>query len=111
MPKSIAGAYAIAGTAIAIAIIVVAGSTVGVFGGGRQTMAAAEAAAQPALTQSRQAIDSAAATPGSAPVGGAESDTRGEREHEEDEHEEREHPERGRAERTGFLGFLRNGDD
>ncbi len=105
MPKSIAGAYAIAGSAIAIAIIVVAGSTVGLFGA-RPTTAPAEAAAQPTVTQASQALDFASAGAEGAPVGAAALGARGER-----EHEEREHAERGSAERTGFLGFLRNGDD
>ncbi|MCC6237295.1 MAG: hypothetical protein IT299_06955 [Dehalococcoidia bacterium] len=105
MPKSIAGAYAIAGTAIAIALIVVAGSTVGLFGG-RQAATGAEAAAQTVVTQSSLALDVAAAAPERAPGGATEFGTRGER-----EHEEREHAERGRVEGGGVFGFLRNDDD
>ncbi len=102
MPKSIAGAYAIAGSAIAIAIIVVAGSTVGLFGA-RPTRAPAEAAAQHAVTQASQAIDTTSAGAERAPFGAAAPGAHGEREHEERE--------RGSAERSGVLGFLRNGDD
>lgn len=113
MPKSIAGAYAIAGTAMAIAIIVVAGSTVGLFDG-RQGATGAEAAARTVDTQFSPVLDVAAAAPESA-RGASAFGARGEREHEEREHEEREYEEREHAERGrvdgGFFGFPHRGDD
>lgn len=104
MPKSIAGAYAVAGVAIAVAIIVVASSTVGLFGS-PPTTGAVEAAAQPATAQSAQAFGLSTGTAAEGiPAVATESGEGGEREHEEhEESEEREH--------TGFRRFFRGGDD
>lgn len=122
MPKSIAGAYAVAGAAIAVAIIVVASSTVGLFGG-PPPAGAVGVATQPGAAQSAQAIELSTGTvPEGNPAVAVESGGAGEREHEEyEEHEEhegregregREEGEEGEeGEHAGFLSFFRGDDD
>ncbi len=114
MQKQIASAWAVAGTAVAVAVVVVTGSTVGLFGAG------GEAAAQaPGTAVTTTLVAPAGAPTQLAPASGvalgsaqlttteaapAQYESRGEREHEEREHE-------GRERRSILTRFFSHDDD
>ena len=112
MQKQIASAWAVAGTAVAVAVVVVTGSTVGLFGTGGDAAAQGSGTAVTTTLVApvgapTQLAPASGLTFGSAPLtvpeAGAPVEAAPvqyqEREHEEREHEEREHEEREHEER------------